>query len=178
MTQVLSAAARLRLGDELDRQAASAPVRVVAQRAGLSEAAAEKARWLARSYGPAERAAVGADALALLTGSHLEAAGPARAARAALLRRAADERLSVRELRALAGRAAAPAVPHAPAGPAGSVAHLGAAGDLSSASASLARYAAWSDRQLRHLLSGPNGPLVRELALAGRQLAERLEAAI
>jgi len=177
MTQVLSAAARLRLGDEVDRQATSAPVRVVAQRAGLTEAAAEKARWLARAYGPAERAAVGAEALALLSGSHLEAAGPAGADRAALLRRAADERLSVRKLRALAERGPFREAPTA-AVAAGTVTSIGAAGDLSSASASLARYAAWTDRQLGHLLNGPNGPVVRELALVGRRLAERLEAAV
>lgn len=160
-------AGHLRLADMVREQADREPIAVVAQRAGLSVPAAEKLRWLARAYPTADRKAIGAAALAALSPSHLEVAAQAGPGRVALLQRAAAESMPVRQLRALAPRPEKVTT--------GEVAVTGAASDLASAGSSLARYAAMTDPALHRLMTGPNGALIRQLALAGQQLAARLE---
>jgi hypothetical protein len=156
------------LGDEVDRLAVSGGLAHAADQLGITVAAAQKARWLAHNYGQAERSKIGSSCLQALSPSHLEAASPAGPARIDLLKRAAIDRLSVRDTRAAAQRAA-----DAPVNAPG-VTVIGAASDLSSASASLIRYAQWDDNRLALLLAGPNGDTIRTLALAGLALSDRL----
>ncbi len=160
--------AHLRLADLVSEQAEREPIAAVARRAGMSLPAAEKLRWLARAYRPADRKAIGVGVLSELSPSHLEVAAQAGAARVALLRRAAEERMPVRQLRLLVEQATRVTGP---------VAVTGGASDLASAGSSLARYAALPDPALDRLLTGPNGHLIRQLAAAGRQLAARLDTA-
>lgn len=180
MTEKTTAADRLRMGDQVDEAAAGRTVADAAAALGIPVATAEKARWLARSYTPADRTALGATVLNVLTPSHLELAARLGDLRPALLRAAAAERMSVRALRHLVDAAPAPGSAASPApapGGAGAIVVLGAVEDLASASASLARYATWDDSRLQKLLDGPNGHVVRALADAGHRLRTRLDAA-
>jgi hypothetical protein len=168
MNEADTATGRLDLGDEVGRLATSDGLARAAEQLGITPAAAQKARWLAHAYGGAERTKIGSECLQSLSPSHLEAAFPAGPARIDVLKRAANDGLSVRDTRALAQRAVDAAVNTT------GVTVTGAASDLSSASASMIRYAQWDDSRLARLLSGPNGDTIRTLALAGRALSDRL----
>jgi hypothetical protein len=160
----------LRLADRVREQAGREPIAGVAQRAGVSVSTSEKMRWLARAYSLSDREAIGAGALSELTPSHLEVAAQAGPARVALLRRAAEEHMPVRQMRLLAEQATGVA--------AGPVVVTGGASDLASAGSSLARYATLPDPALDRLLTGPNGHLIRQLIAAGSQLAARLDTTV
>jgi hypothetical protein len=143
----------------------------VAQSVGLTVGAARKAAWLASVYQSQERKQLGG-ALTRLTASHLEVAASAGRRRIELLQLAADECLPVRALREQVVRVAAME-------PRGleAVEVLGGRGELERTGAALTRYAAFTPRQLEQLLNGPNGDIVRQLAVAGTALSARLASA-
>ncbi len=166
-----SATERLGYGDLLaERLAGKAEtISSVAASEGTSTQAVAKAVWLARAYDLAARAELG-PALGALSASHLEVvAALERTVRTGLLVRAAAEGMSVRQLRAAARRR-----PHA-AGAGAPVYTAGSTSDLASARRAMEAYMSWPDEGLRRLLEGPNGHLVKGLALAGRTLADRIE---
>lgn len=165
-----SAADRLRLGDEIERLAEEGvALDEAAFRMDVSLYVARKARWLARAYTPAERNALGEHVLASICASHLEVVINAGRDRAHLLRTSAREGLSVRQTRAVASQPTTLSAPNM------GVTNIGTAADLVSAAESLTRYATWNSAQLQKLLAGPNGAVIRELASAGRILADRLD---
>lgn len=158
----------LGLGDALRERAIrhGEPVAAMATDADLSVQVAAKAHWLAGIYGERERRQIGTAELAKLTASHLEivARCPSRT-RVELLRRAAREKLSSRHLKQMIPR---------DSGAAGATV-LGATNDLDSAARALETYRRFDEDGLRRLLGGPNGRLIRKLALAGERLAARIE---
>lgn len=133
---------------------------------GVTPSYATKASWLAGVYPAEARRRIGNRALGYLCPSHLEAVAqhPERV-RFELLARAAKEGLSVRQLKRQAPREEAST----------GVTVSGSAGDLASSARAVTAYASFDDSQLRKLLAGPNGPTIKKLAGAGRQLAARIE---
>ena len=135
----------------------------VAADAGLSEAQATKAAWLARVYDGGTRSGLGRAVLSKLTPMHLEVVAKTRVdLRDTLLRRAAKDRIAARDLRTLArvdasSRSAEPT-----------------SRKLEESSRALEIYAGFDDGALRRLLQGPSGPVIRRVATAGRDLAVRL----
>jgi hypothetical protein len=170
-----SAARRLEYGDDVNRRVADGTGHAaIAVADGVSPQVVAKAAWLARTYDPDARAQLGAGVLGALNPSHLEVvAAIAPGARAVLLRQAVDGHLSVRQLKQVARLVPGAAPPRSL--PPGEVKVVGKAVELASACAAAHRYANWDDRALRTLLGGPNGPVIRDLATAGRDLASRIE---
>lgn len=156
-------------GDAVRRALASgATLQEAAQAANLTISAATKARWLAAVYQRGEREQLG-QVLARLTPSHLEVAAHAGSDRITLLCRADANHLSVRALRQEVARAS-DRQPHSST----SVVVFGVRTELERTSEALERYASYSAFQLERLLAGPNGEVVRRLALAGQALSARL----
>jgi hypothetical protein len=133
----------------------------------ISEQALRKYSWLSRRYGPEMREKLGTDVLETLGTSHLEVvASLAEPQRLRLLRRAASDSLSVRELRALAPQSQGEDEPEIYGG-----------SDLNRAAKALKAYAEWPDAALSKLLAGPRGRAVRTLAEHGERLSMRLRRA-
>jgi hypothetical protein len=160
-----TAAERLVYADSVERRLKNEELSAIAAADQVGMPFVLKAVWLGRRFTQSDRQALGPDILKTLTPSHLEVVATAEAGlRLRLLRRAAAEALPVRDLRRLARED----------GPRGAT-NLGGASDLNSACRALRVYADWTDADLERLVAGPNGSAIRGLAMAGRQLAERLE---
>jgi hypothetical protein len=141
----------------------------VAAACGLSHQAVSKAAWLARRYPQSIRDALGIDqVLSALGAGHLEVvAALPDSARFPMLRRAAHEGMTVRQLRSLAKSRSA-------SGGYGAIATSGSAADLASAQRAVEAYVRWDEGALSSLFGGPNGPVIIRLALAGKALADRM----
>lgn len=158
---------RLAIGDRVATSVrAGQPLATVADMNDISPAFARKAVWLATKYDTDTRDRLGPDVLRRLTVSHLEAAaGVPPEPRLELLRRAAAQGLSVRDVKDLVVRSHQPTAET-----------FGMTGDLARACKAMEIYAEWPGEALNKLMNGPNGRLVRKLAASGRALANRLEA--
>lgn len=138
-------------------------VSVVARDAGLNEAGAAKAAWLARRYGDKTRAQLGPSILGRLTPTHLEVVATCPTpVRDGLLRRAASEGLAARALKRLAHEHRETPSPST------------TLETLTTSIRAMEVYAGFDKPSLQKLLDGPNGRVVRQVALAGRVLATRI----
>jgi hypothetical protein len=155
---------RLALGDAVSRELHHGHDIVRAAAASdVPAAMARKAAWLAAKFDGATRTMIGRDALEHLCPSHLEVVACLNpTAKRDLLRRAADERMTVRALRSLAHPAEQ------------NPRSYGSAADLESATRAVETYGSWQDDDLKRLLSGPNAPVITRLAEAGECLAGRV----
>src|SRR5262249_6051857 len=144
---------------------------LAAAQLGIPAGSAGKACWLARAYPPELCDDIGEAALSRLCLSHLEVAAALPASvRPRILRRAADEALSVRALKmAVVELRAEPAGPNA-------TITIGGSGQLELAATALNMYVTWPDENLARLLSGANGDVIRRLAKLGARLNERMSA--
>jgi len=152
-------------GDAIRARAAQdrSTVAKVASEAGLSSSIAAKAAWLSGVFSPAIRSRLGRKTLVTLTPTHLEIVAKAREdIRDSLLRHAARDRLSARDLKALMRSRGVPS------GPASTMA------GLEESTRAMEIYAGFDDRSLSRLINGPNGAAVRRAATAGRLLDSRL----
>jgi hypothetical protein len=157
-------------GDAVRERASldSQPVATIAGNLGASPAVAAKASWLASVYPAAVRKEVGVKILGDLRPSHLEAAAVApEDVRSQLLLRAARDRLSVRALKRLAAERAR--------GNGHATMAVSGGDDLARSARAVGTYLEFTDPQLRRLLAGPRGPVIRDLALVGAALAARIE---
>lgn len=161
-----SCADRLEYGDTVLARRTTATGREIAERDGVSVEYVAKAMWLAKVYPQAERVRLGEVVLAALAPSHFEVVAKLDPdVRRRLLRRAAAERISVRDLRQLARLQDS----------ANGTVTVGGASDLASTRRALEVYVGWPDGDLARLIAGPNGSMIRALAQAGQALAFRLE---
>jgi hypothetical protein len=142
--------------------------RHVAEALEIPPGSIEKMSWLARVYPPELCVEIGAEVLCRLRLSHLVVVGAlARESRTQLLRRAADEGLSVRALKAAVREVGDQRT-------AVEVTTIGGSTQLDGAAKALAMYVTWPADQLARLLRGANGDVIRRLAKAGARLHERI----
>jgi hypothetical protein len=137
-------------------------VACAAAAAGLPLGTAYKAHWLVGVLDLKLRRKLGPAVLGALSPMHLEVVARCdRATQEHLLRSAAAGGMTARELKKLAGTSER--------GSSG-----GTVDALRRSTSAMEHYAQFDDRSLKTLLNGPNGAEVRQVASAGRQLANRL----
>jgi hypothetical protein len=136
----------------------------VADDLGISGPLASKANWLATAYPPAARSRIGLSVLRELGVSHLEAVAlVSEPKRSELLKRAAREGLAVRTLKQLSSE-------HERSTRTPEPTSVGAPQLVRAAET----YLGFDDAQLRRLLEGPNGSVVKRFARSGADLAARI----
>jgi hypothetical protein len=154
-------------GDALRRkvQRDRSTVAAVAADANLPTGLAHKAYWLAGAYDARLRRKLGAGVLKKLSAMHLEVVARCdHSIKEHHLRSAAVQGLTARDLQKLvcSERGSARGEP------------TGTIDSLKRSTHAMKQYMEFDDRSLRTLLSGPNGAEVRQVASAGRVLADRL----
>jgi hypothetical protein len=143
-------------------------VAAVAADAGLPLPIAAKAHWLAGIYPDSIRCQISSAVLQRLSAMHLEVVARCDdTLKVRLLRAAACDGLTARALRKMV---------RAEDGKGGGGAGGGTIAALEQSARAMEQYTDFDDRSLRTLISGPNGAKVRQAALAGRSLSERLSA--
>jgi hypothetical protein len=136
---------------------------------GFATGSVAKAVWLAKIFTPTVCAELGVETLRELSASHLEpVATLPEQARTRLLRLAAKERMTVRELKFAAAQTGSPGMSSA-------AAVMGGETQFKGVAMALGMYADWSDESLERVLRGPCGALIREVAEHGARLLRRIE---
>lgn len=174
MTATATAEAHLATGDSINAQLnAGVSLDATAAQLKITRKWALKLAWLSRTFTAADREAIGTDNLAQLRITHLEAiAGQPEALRVSLSIAAAEERLSVRDLRKRAaglrgGHRAGRQVTE-------TVERSGGPDALESAERALVRYATMPREQLLRIYSGRSGPYIAGVIRAARELGIRI----
>jgi hypothetical protein len=136
---------------------------------GVATGSVAKAIWLAKIFTPTTCAELGAQTLRELSPSHLElvATLPGQS-RTQLLRLAARERMTVRQLKFTVAQTSPPARSSAPA-------VIGGETQFKGVATALGMYADWSDESLDRVLHGPCGALIQEVAERGARLLRRIQ---
>ncbi|MEV5168288.1 hypothetical protein AB0K66_27195 [Streptomyces werraensis] len=174
MTATATAEDHLATGDSINEQLnAGISLDAAAAQQGITSKWARKLAWLSRTFTAADREEIGAENLARLRITHLEAiAGQQEQLRVPLLITAAEERLSVRGLRKRAAglrsgcRQAVEATD--------TVERSGGPEAMRSTERALARYARMPKEQLLRIYTGKSGPYIVGVIRAAHQLESRI----
>ena len=173
MTATATAEDHLATGDSINEQlTAGLSLDAAAAQLGVTPKWATKLAWLSRVFKASDRVMIGAENLARLRITHLEAiAGQREHLRVPLLITAAEERMSVRDLRKRAaelrgGQQAAGRTPE--------VEQFGGPDAMRSTERALTRYAAMSKEQLLRIYTGKSGPCIAGVIRAAYQLQTRI----
>ncbi|MFL1901036.1 hypothetical protein ACJWDR_18250 [Streptomyces tauricus] len=174
MTATATAADHLATGDSINEQLnAGVSLDATAAQLGITRSWATKLSWLSRTFTAADRDKTGAENLARLRITHLEAiAGQQERFRVPLLIAAAEERLSVRNLRRRAAglRGSRQAVD----GATDVVERSGGPDAMRSTERALTRYARMPKDQLLRIYTGNSGPYIAAVIRAAHQLETRI----
>ncbi|MEU6486206.1 hypothetical protein [Streptomyces sp. NPDC046887] len=174
MTATATAEDHLATGDSINEQLnAGASLDAAAARLGITSRWARKLAWLSRTFTAADREEIGAENLASLRITHLEAiAGQQAQLRVPLLITAAEELLSVRGLRKRAAGLRSGCRPAVKA--TDTVERSGGPDALRSTERALARYAGMPKEQLLRIYTGESGPYIAGVIRAAHQLEARI----
>ncbi|MET9534709.1 hypothetical protein ABZY02_29815 [Streptomyces sp. NPDC006649] len=174
MTATASAKDHLATGDSINEQLnAGISLAFAAAHLGITTKWATKLAWLSRTFTAADREAVGAENLARLRITHLEAiAGQHELLRVPLLTTAAKERLSVRDLRKRASELRGRRQQADQAAEA--VEQFGGPDAMRSTERALTRYARMPQGQLLRIYTGKSGPYIAGVIRAARQVEARI----
>ncbi|MEU4653877.1 hypothetical protein AB0G32_08040 [Streptomyces sp. NPDC023723] len=174
MTVTATAEEHLATGDSInEQQNAGIPLDATAAQMGITPNWATKLAWLSRTFAPADREAIGAKNLASLRITHLEAiAGQQEHLRVPLLIAAAEERLSVRDLRKRAAglRGSREAADRSRE----MVERSGGPDAMRSTERALTRYARMPKDQLLRIYTGKSGQYIAGVIRAAHQLEARI----
>ncbi|WP_445515388.1 hypothetical protein [Streptomyces sp. NEAU-174] len=174
MTVTVTAEDHLATGDSINEQLnAGISLDAAATQLGITPKWATKLAWLSRTFTAADREKIGAENLARLRITHLEAiAGQLEHLRVPLLTTAAEERLSVRDLRKRAAglRGRRQVADRATE----MVERSGGPDAMRSTERALTRYARMPKDQLLRIYTGKSGPYIVGVIRAAHQLEARI----
>jgi hypothetical protein len=174
MTATATAEDHLATGDSINEQLnAGTSMDAAAAQLGITPKWATKLAWLSRTFTAADREEIGAENLARLRITHLEAiAGQREQLRVPLLITAAEERLSVRDLRKRAAglRSGCRLADQAT----DAVERSGGPDAMRSTERALTRYARMPKDQLLRIFTGKSGPYIAGVIRAAQQLEARI----
>ncbi|GGY21053.1 hypothetical protein [Streptomyces xanthochromogenes] len=174
MTATVTAEDHLATGDSINEQLnAGISLAAAAARLGITPKWATKLAWLSRTFTAAAREEIGTENLARLRITHLEAiAGQQEHLRVPLLIAAAEERLSVRNLRQRAAglRSSCQLADQAT----DTVERSGGPDAMRSTERALTRYARMPKDQLLRIYTGKSGPYIVGVIRAAHQLEARI----
>ncbi|MET8019137.1 hypothetical protein [Streptomyces decoyicus] len=174
MTATATAEDHLATGDSINEQlSAGISLDAAATHLGITPKWATKLAWLSRTFKVADREKIGAENLARLRITHLEAiAGQQEHLRVPLLITAAEERLSVRNLRQRAAglRSSCRLADEAT----DTVERSGGPDAMRSTERALTRYARMPKDQLLRIYTGKSGPYIAGVIRAAHQLEARI----
>ncbi|MFJ4981494.1 hypothetical protein ACIP6X_40320 [Streptomyces coeruleorubidus] len=174
MKATASAEVHLATGDSINEQRnAGVSLDTAAAQLRITREWASKLAWLSRTFPAADREEIGAENLARLRITHLEAiAGQQEHLRVPLLIAAVEERLSVRDLRRRAAglRGSRPMADQAT----DTVERSGGPDAMQSTERALTRYARMPKDQLLRIYTGKSGPHIAGVIRAAHQLEARI----
>lgn len=174
MTATVTAEDHLATGDSINEQlSAGISIEATAAQLGMTREWATKLAWLSRRFTAGDRKKIGAENLARLRITHVEAiAGQPEHLRVPLLITAAEERLSVRNLRKRAAvlRGSCQLADQAT----DTVERSGGPDAMRSTERALTRYAGMPKDQLLRIYTGKSGPYIAGVIRAAHQLEARI----
>ncbi|MFF7687234.1 hypothetical protein ACFZB6_13865 [Streptomyces syringium] len=175
MTVTATAEDHLAIGDSINEQLkAGISLDAAAAQLGITPKWAMKLAWMSRTFTAADREEIGPENLARLRITHLEAiaAGQLEGLRVPLLIAAAEERLSVRDLRKRAAglRGRRQVVGRATE----MVERSGGPDAMRSTERALTQYARMPKDQLLRIYTGKSGPYIAGVIRAAHQLEARI----
>ncbi|MFJ1603918.1 hypothetical protein ACIOHS_11190 [Streptomyces sp. NPDC088253] len=174
MTATATAEDHLATGDSINEQLnAGVSLDATAAQLRITPKWAMKLAWLSRAFTSADRERIGSENLARLRITHLEAiAGQQEHLRVPLLITAAEERLSVRNLRKRAAglRSSCQLADQAT----DTVERSGGPDAMRSTERALTRYAGMPKDQLLRIYTGKSGPYIAGVIRAAHQLEARI----